>query len=62
LAIIPATDDIRLSVDIYPDDPRPCTDDTELATVIPPPILLAIIPATDDVKLRLDIYPDDPRP
>jgi hypothetical protein len=58
VAIIPCTVDVRLSVDIYPDDPRPWIDDTELevATVV------AIIPCTVDVKLSVDIYPDDPKP
>jgi hypothetical protein len=34
LAIIPATDDVRLRVDTYPVDPRPCIEDKEFIEVV----------------------------
>ena len=56
--IIPCTVDVRESVDIYPDDPRP---DTELTKEFAVAVVL-IIPCTVDVRERVEIYPNDPRP
>ena len=49
--IIPCTVDVRDSVDIYPDDPRPDTELTKEFT----DVVVLIIPWTVDVKDRVDI-------
>jgi adenylylsulfate kinase-like enzyme len=48
--------DVRLRVEMYPDDPRPCVEDTKFIEVF------VRIPWTVDVRLRVEMYPDDPRP
>ena len=50
--------DVRLRVDIYPELPRPVTDDTKLEVAK----VVLIIPWTVDVRLSDDIYPELPRP
>ena len=49
--IIPCTVEVKESVDIYPDDPRP---DTELTKEFVVAVVL-IIPCTVDVKLSVEI-------
>jgi hypothetical protein len=47
---------VRLRVDIYPEDPKPCVEDTKFMDV------LVKILCTVEVRLSVDIYPEDPRP
>ena len=51
--------DVRESVEIYPDDPSPCVEDTNCVGFT---IEVPRIPCTVDVKESVEIYPDDPRP
>ena len=48
--------DVRESVEIYPDDPRPLIEDTSFIDVA------VRIPCTVDVRDSVEIYADDPIP
>jgi len=50
--------DVKLRVDIYPEDPRPWTE----LNILENPEEFNKIPCTVDVRERVDIYPEEPRP
>ena len=51
--------EVKESVEIYPDDPKPCVEDTNCVGFT---IEVPRIPCTVEVKESVEIYPDDPRP